>query len=79
MRAPATTSNIPRLRKVVRFPSEGCLAKVVAEVELPFTAEEKSSIWYQCEDYEEIHSEIQATILELMQIEEDMRYWDPSK
>lgn len=48
----------------------------MAEVE-PVT--DKQSIWYQPEDFREIRRDIEATLLELVQIEEDMRYWDTSK
>ena len=78
-RAPSTanTSYPPRRRKVVRFPSERSMKKVV-EFE-PVAVKEKNAIWYQLEDYSDIRKDIEATVLELMQIEEDMRYWDTSK
>lgn len=76
MRPPAIASTIPRPRKVVRFPSEKSLATVV-EIEAA-KKEEKASTWYQREDYGKFRHDIQATLLELIQIEEDMRYWDAS-
>lgn len=48
--------------------------------EIPYIADEndKASVWYQPEDFEAIRKDIDATVLELIQIEEDMRYWDTS-
>lgn len=79
-RPPSTTdTNLPpKRRKVVRFPSESNLEEVV-RFDQQVTEVEKASIWYQPKDYKEIRKDIDSTILELMQIEEDMRYWDTER
>lgn len=65
-------------RKMVRFPSEKSLEEVVL-IEQAVCEEEKASVWYQPQDYDAIRKDVHDTVLELMQIEEDMRYWDTSK
>lgn len=75
---PQVTSKTPARRKAVRFPSKENIAQV-HEVERYVCDKEKIARWYQPREFMQIRSEIDATILELMQIEEDLEYWDTSK
>jgi hypothetical protein len=76
MIAPNAEANHSCIRKkMVRFPIN---LTTVLEVDT-VNEDEKSLVWYQSEDYAEICRDIDATVLELIQLEEDMRYWDTTK
>jgi hypothetical protein len=72
--AKANSSCISKKKKVL-FPSN---LTTVFEINT-VTEDEKCIVWYQSEDYAQVCRDIDATVLELMQLEEDMRFWDTTK
>ncbi len=78
MMHPEDTSTAFAQRKVVRFPSDQSIAQFHDD-ETCMSDEEKLACWYQPREFMQIRNEIEATLLELMQIEEDLVYWDTSK
>jgi hypothetical protein len=76
MIAPSVKANSSHIRKkTVHFPRN---LTTVIEINT-VTEDEKSLVWYQSADYVEVFKDIEATVLELIQLEEDMRFWDTTK
>lgn len=75
---PEYTSTAPTQRKVVHFPSDENIVRV-HHVDRCVCDKEKTTRWYSPREFMEIRNEIDATVLELVQIEENFNYWDSSK